>query len=428
MRVTIHPSSIKGSIFPPPSKSSTQRALAAGLIRKGKSIITGAGNSNDDKAALAVIKALGANVYTENEKLIIISKGVRPDATTVNCGESGLGIRMFAPIIALSNQSITITGEGSLLNRPMNFFNKIFPEIGISIKGTGKLPVEVKGPLVPRDIEIDGSVSSQFLTGLLMAYSASGAADVSIKVNNLASKPYIDLTLSVMKDFGMNVPENRNYEEFYFLPAYEEKTIDDVQYTVERDWSAAAFLLVAGAVAGPVTVRGLDISSTQADKKILDALMAANAALAIDAKGIQIHPVDMDAFYFEASDCPDLFPPLVTLAAYCKGTSRISGVGRLVHKESNRALTLQDEFDKMGVTIQFENDEMLIFGNGKVKGADVMSHHDHRIAMACAVAALKADSEMVIEDAEAVNKSYPDFFSDLKTLGAAVSLPGHLNL
>jgi 3-phosphoshikimate 1-carboxyvinyltransferase len=222
----------------------------------------------------------------------------------------------------------------------------------------------------------------------------------------------------------MIVPENKNYQEFIF---HSESTHDSPftthEYTVEGDWSGGAFLLVAGAIAGPITVRGLDLSSTQADRAIVDAMMDANAAIAMEAKGIKIHPGGLKGFQFDANDCPDLFPPLVALAAYCKGRTTIKGVSRLVHKESNRALTLQDEFDKMGVLIKLERDEMLIQGNGIVKGADVHSHHDHRIAMACAVAGLKATSEMVIEEAMAVKKSYPDFYNDLKSLGANVSLP-----
>jgi 3-phosphoshikimate 1-carboxyvinyltransferase len=229
-----------------------------------------------------------------------------------------------------------------------------------------------------------------------------------------------------MKKFGLaSTITHKNYEEFYFDrdPGIGEVKGGGGQYTVEGDWSGGAFLLVAGAIAGPITVRGLDLTSTQADKAIVDALMAANAGIAMDAKGIQLHPVEMDAFYFDATDCPDLFPPLVALAAYCEGKTTIKGVSRLIHKESNRALTLQDEFDKMGVTIDLNNDDMIIHGGGVVKGADVHSHHDHRIAMACAVAALKANSETTIEEAQAVNKSYPDFYNDLKSLGADVSLP-----
>jgi 3-phosphoshikimate 1-carboxyvinyltransferase len=258
-----------------------------------------------------------------------------------------------------------------------------------------------------------------------MAYAAAGANDVSIKVHNLKSRPYIDLTLDVIRHFGLGNIENRNYEEFIFHPVAEKKTTQE--YTVEGDWSGGAFLLVAGAIAGPVTVRGLDLTSTQADRAIVDALMAANAGIAMDAKGIQLHPVEMDAFYFDATDCPDLFPPLVALAAYCKGKSTIKGASRLIHKESNRALALQDEFDSMGVTIDIEDDLLIIHGGGEVKGADVHSHHDHRIAMACAVAALKATSEMVIDEAQAVNKSYPGFYEDLKKLGTNVSLSNKFN-
>ncbi|MEQ1677458.1 MAG: 3-phosphoshikimate 1-carboxyvinyltransferase, partial [Chitinophagaceae bacterium] len=403
MKVTIHPSKLKGSVQAPASKSSMQRALAAALLTKGTSTIFNPGHSNDDKAALKVIEALGAKVEFRDKELVIESNGVQPVADEVNCGESGLGIRMFAPIIALSEKEITINGEGSLLTRPMDFFDETLPQLGVTIKSNeGKLPMVIQGPLLPGSIEVDGSLSSQFLTGLLMAYAAplnppqGGTSDsessaVTIKVRNLKSKPYIDLTLDVMKHFGLRIPENRNYEEFIF---HSDSTLippaggGGAAYTVEGDWSGAAFLLVAGAIAGPITVRGLDLSSTQADKAIIDALMAANAGIAMDAKGIQLHPVEMDAFYFDATDCPDLFPPLVALAAYCKGKTTIKGVSRLTHKESNRAVTLQDEFDKMGVTIDINDDLMIIHGGGVVKGADVHSHHDHRIAMACAVAGL----------------------------------------
>lgn len=403
-----------------------QRACAAALLSKSETTVLNPGHSNDDKAAIEIIKALGAQVTEHAEKMIINSVGVRPVADLINCGESGLSIRMFTPIVALSDKQITITGEGSLGSRPLNFFDEILPQLGVEIQSNeGKLPLVIKGPLRPAAIEVDGSLSSQFLTGLLMAYAAAGAEGVTIKVKDLKSKPYIDLTLEVMKQFGIGNIENRNYEEFIFHPV---TAIQGAHtYVVEGDWSGGAFLLVAGAIAGPLTVRGLDLASAQADKAIVDALMAANAGIAMDAKGIQLHPVEMDAFYFDATDCPDLFPPLVALAAYCKGKTTIKGVSRLEHKESNRAITLQDEFDKMGVTIDLDGDLMIIHGGRPVKGADVHSHHDHRIAMACAVAGLKATSEMVIDEAQAVNKSYPDFYEDLKTLGTDVSLNNKFN-
>jgi 3-phosphoshikimate 1-carboxyvinyltransferase len=180
-------------------------------------------------------------------------------------------------------------------------------------------------------------------------------------------------------------------------------------------------LLVAGAIAGPVTIRGLDMMSTQADKAIMEALSRANASFAIEAKGIKIRPGKMKAFEFDATDCPDLFPPLVALASYCNGKTKMVGVNRLAHKESNRAVSLQQEFGTMGVQIETYDDIMLIHGDSVLTGAKVHSHHDHRIAMACAVAALRANGETVIEESEAVKKSYPDFFRDLKTLGAQIN-------
>jgi 3-phosphoshikimate 1-carboxyvinyltransferase len=464
-----------------------QRACAAALLRAGETIIRHPGYSNDDKAALGVIRALGAEVRTlEDGSLRVKSNGIgpwagaagaagdagiafspsrsalaeqggKPSATEgtgqleVNCGESGLGLRMFAPIIALSNKAIRVRGEGSLLSRPMDFFDEIFPQLGIRVvSNKGKLPLEIQGPLQPRNIEIDGSLSSQFLTGLLLSYVAAGAKDVAIRVHNLKSKPYIDLTLQVMKHFGWAV-ENRNYEEFYFAgppvgdrgdagiacgkpPAAEGpegNAAAALEYTVEGDWSGGAFLLVAGAIAGPITVRGLDTWSTQADKAILQALCDCGALLEIGEETILIGPAGgglLKAFQFDATDCPDLFPPLAALAAHCEGTTVIAGVSRLAHKESNRGLTLRDEFGKMGVAIDLVGDKMLIRGvggvngGGGVKGATVHSRHDHRIAMACAVAALRADGPVTIEEARAIDKSYPDFYGHLQQLGATLPL------
>ncbi len=434
--VIVHPSALKGDIFAPASKSSMQRACAASLVRKGESIIRNPGKSNDDKAALNVIKALGAEVNEmEDGNLFIKSNGVHPVERFVNCGESGLGIRMFAPIVALSDQKISIEGKGSLLTRPMDFFDEILPRLKVQISSNnGKLPLHINGPLQPVNITIDGSLSSQFLTGLLMAYAASDASDVTITVKNLKSKPYVDLTLKVMQDFGLKLPENKNYEAFYFPDSHQPPTTNHqpstINYTVEGDWSGGAFLLVAGAIAGNIVVQGLDIHSTQADKAILQALADCGCQLSIQPDQIEIGPAlngmqTLKAFHFDATDCPDLFPPLVALAAYCEGTTVIEGVHRLEHKESNRGLTLQEEFAKLGVDIQLQDNLMLIKGGLGVKPGTTHSRHDHRIAMACAVAALKAEGPVVIEEAHAINKSYPQFFEHLMRLGGQVNIAVH---
>jgi len=419
--VTINASNIAGSILAPASKSSMQRACAAALINSGETVISNPGKSNDDLAALEVIQKLGATITSINDnKLLIKGSDFTSRAREINCGESGLGLRMFAPIAALSNHEITLNGSGSLLERPMDFFDEIFPQLGIAIQSNnGRLPIKIKGPLQPKNISIDGSLSSQFLTGLLMAYAKACSKPVSITVNNLKSKPYIDLTLQVLKHFGWQV-ENRNYQEFYFDRTTNHKP-QTTNYTVEGDWSGAAFLLVAGAIAGDVIVEGPDPQSAQADKAIMDALKKSGANIFINENEISIQGKNLKAFDFDATDCPDLFPPLVALATYCKGTSAITGVSRLTHKESNRALSLKNEFGKLGVNILLQDDIMFIEGSKPV-GAVVHSNHDHRIAMACAVAALQADGQTIIHDAEAINKSYPDFYDHLKMLNASLQI------
>jgi 3-phosphoshikimate 1-carboxyvinyltransferase len=411
-----------------------QRACAAALLHVGKTVIANPGHSNDDLAALDVIQKLGAqveinNALNENGATIVASinvnsKGVQPIGPEMNCGESGLGIRMFTPIAALSSQSILINGKGSLVKRPMHFFDEILPALGVQIQSqNGFLPIRIQGPLkTPETITVDGSLSSQFLTGLLMAYAASGAEGSVIKVLDLKSKPYIDLTLAVLNSFGWKV-KHHNYEQFSFLP--HDPLNEVIEYTVEGDWSGAAFLLVAGAIAGPIKVKGLQMDSTQADKAVMQALQSANVSIAIESDGIQIGSEDgaaLRAFEFDATDCPDLFPPLVALASACIGVSEIKGVSRLAHKESDRGLTLQTEFAKLGIKIELEGDIMKIHGGCEITSSTVFSQHDHRIAMACGVAALKANGPVIITEAEAINKSYTDFFDHLKQLGGKVEI------
>lgn len=436
MRATVYPNTLRGEQVAPASKSSMQRACAAALLHRGTTRILNPGHSNDDLAAIDVIQKLGAIVKTEDaskEKInstsiIVHSNGVQPIGDTMNCGESGLGIRMFTPIAALSDQSITVEGIGSLLNRPMHFFDTIFPKLGIEIQSqAGYLPIQIKGPLKPANIEVDGSLSSQFLTGLLMAFAATENTNAVIEVQGLKSKPYIDLTLSVLNTFGWKV-QHQDYKRFEFLA--HPPLADHIDYTVEGDWSGAAFLLVAGAIAGPIVVKGLQLNSTQADKAVMQALKDAGASIDINENAIQIGPAkdkaglvgSLKAFEFDATHCPDLFPPLVALAAVCNGVTILHGVSRLAHKESDRGLTLQKEFAKLGIRIELNEDRMMVYGGTGIKGAEVFSQHDHRIAMACGVAALCADGPITITDAEAVNKSYTDFFKHLQHLGAKVDL------
>ncbi len=410
----VEPSVIKGQVNAPASKSMTQRAIAAALLANGQSIIHNPSYCDDSLAAMSIAVGLGARVVPQPYKLEINSSGELKEPK-LNCGESGLAIRMFSPIAALYPAEITMVGANSLKKRPMSMVEEALRQLGVKcLSNNGFLPLTIQGPIKGGYSEIDGSVSSQLLTGLLMALPLA-ARDSEIKVNNLKSKPYIDMTIQILKSFGITI-HNSDYKLFK-VPGNQKYLPQS--YIVEADWSGGAFLLIAGAINGSITVNGLRTDSMQSDKAIIEALKQAGANMKISENTIEITSSDLKAFDFDATESPDLFPPLVALAAYCKGSSSIKGVSRLVYKESDRAQALREEFGKMNIAIDIRDDYMHITG-GKPQGAHVESHDDHRIAMSLAVAALKASDKVHIRDSQCVAKSYPHFFDDLRQLGATV--------
>jgi len=424
---TLRSSTLQGSVLAPRSKSVMQRVCAAALLAGGETILEAPGNSQDDLIALAIIQQLGATVQKMGDGAIkISSRGLSvKEPLALHCGESGLSCRLFTSIAALSSYPVTISGIGSLLKRPQLFFLQVLPELGTQvISENGFLPLQVKGPLIPRDIRVDGSLSSQYLSGILMAFSVLSVNDVTISVDQLVSKPYVDLTIEILQKFGLPTPVQHDYSTFYFahqsIPVRHHGAKRN--FKIEGDWSGAAFLLVAGALAGNIQLTGLSQHSLQADKKIIDVLKQAGANLKFEHDSISVQCAPLHAFSFDATDSPDLFPPLVALASFCQGESRISGAGRLKFKESNRATTLIEEFSKLGIFIREDADCLIIQGVSAIKGGLVKAHQDHRVAMALAVAALRSNEEVNIVEAESVQKSYPYFFDDLVKLHASVSL------
>ncbi len=414
MERSVEPSFVNGQVKAPPSKSMTQRAIAAAMLADGQSIITNPSYCDDSLAAMSIAVSLGARVEPEADWMKITGSGEIKEKK-LNCGESGLAIRMFSPVAALFGDEIIMTGSGSLKKRPMQMIGDAINQLGARcISNDGFLPLAIKGPLKGGHCEIDGSLSSQLLTGLLMSLPLADD-DSEIKVNNLKSKPYIDMTLGLLKDFGIKIT-NKNYE-FFTVPGQQKYLPKN--YQVESDWSGGAFLLVAGAINGNLNVTGLRTSSYQSDMAILKALESAGANMKISDRSIEISKSDLKAFEFDATESPDLFPPLVALASYCKGTTKLKGASRLIHKESDRAAALMAEFDKMNIRVELVDDNLFITG-GNVKGGRVNSHDDHRIAMAEAVAALGAKETVFIKDSHCVAKSYPGFFDDLRNLGAGV--------
>jgi 3-phosphoshikimate 1-carboxyvinyltransferase len=243
------------------------------------------------------------------------------------------------------------------------------------------------------------------------------AGDSTLKVIDLKSTPYIDMTLALLKAFGIEIRHD-NYETF-FINGSQTYRIPKNEYWVEGDWSGASFLLVAGAIGGAVTVTGLDTNSPQADRKILQALEAAGARIKTTKFSVEVTRNELNAFHFDATHCPDLFPPLVALASNCRGKTILTGVERLIHKESNRALVLEKEFTALGGEICIRDNHMEITGK-KLTGGPIDSHNDHRIAMAGAAAAVNAEQPVMIIGCESVAKSYPNFFEDFQAIGGGV--------
>jgi 3-phosphoshikimate 1-carboxyvinyltransferase len=415
MSITVLRSKINGEVTAPASKSHAQRLLAGALLAKGSSVIRNPSRSDDALAAMRIIEILGARIDDKGDHLVIHG-GFKPGSQKLDCGEAGLSLRMFSPIAALSDQTMIMNGCGSLVKRPVQMVADALNQLGARCQTQdGFVPIWIRGPLKSGKATVDGSISSQLLTGILMALPVV-KGDSVIDVLDLQSRPYIDLTLDVLTAFGIRI-ENRSYREFH-IPGKQKYKAADLR--VEGDWSGAAFLLVAGALGGSATVRNLQASSHQADRQILTALGRAGARIEILSDGVTVSHEELKAFDFDATQCPDLFPPLAALAAHCEGTTRIMGANRLIHKESNRAKALQDEFFKIGVTIKLEAGTMYITGPSMMKTGDIDPLGDHRMAMAAATIATCSRTPVRISSPECVSKSYPDFFKDLRSIGGRI--------
>lgn len=372
---------------------------------------------NDTASAIDVAVRLGALVSL-SEGIYTIDGGFAPMSDELNIGESGLATRLFTPIASLSHTPITITGEGSILKRPIDMMQEPLRALGVDVQSNhGLLPITVHGPMKGGTAQADGSLSSQFITGLLMALPLA-QQDTTLTVDQLQSIPYIDMTLAVLESFGIEVSHD-NYRTFRIRGG---QSYRPTNYNIEGDWSGASCLLVAGATAGAVTITNLNPKSAQADRAIIDALRAAGADITIEEElqQITVRRSALRGFEFDATNCPDLFPALAALAASAQGTSRLKGTLRLTHKESNRAQTIATEFARFGISVDISQPDIMTI-EGDAAGIfdieeTVSSHNDHRIAMAAATLALRSRQGATIDQAEAVNKSYPTFWQELGLL------------
>jgi 3-phosphoshikimate 1-carboxyvinyltransferase len=326
---------------------------------------------------------------------------------------------MFAPIAALASSSIVLTGKGTLLDRPIGMVAEGLQKLGATCSSVSTLPIEIEGPILGGEIEIDGSQSSQFLTGLLFALPYA-EKDSIITVRGLTSRPYIDMTLEVMRTFDLDYKHETSEScDTFRIPSGQ--IARGGTFNIDGDWSAAATLLILGALCGKpdLEVTGIRGDFTQADTGIKGALLFAGYHILGTDEGLSIKKKRPRAFNLDLTNSPDLFPVLSALACFSNKPSRLGGAHRLLGKESDRASVLISEFAKAGIIIERENDELVIHP-GKIKPCRIDPHGDHRIVMAAAILGCAGNSEVEILNADCVAKSYPAFFDDLTSIGGLV--------
>ena len=440
----------------PVSKSFAQRAIIAAALADGTSHLKGYTPCGDNEAALQVARNLGSEVSVDGTSLII--KGIAAhlgsmgaDEYTLHVGESGLLTRMMIPLMTqLCQGPVHFTGEKTLLGRPLTGAKEILEAFDARIireddEAPVCVPLTAAGPLKAGRAEISGKHGSQLISGLLMALPFA-ERNSSLIVHEPKSIPYMFITLEVLKKFGIRIGNDmlggRDFlesdgdwslctEMVFKVKGGQKYKAADID--LEGDWSAAANFLVAGAIFGKTELQGLDTTSLQADLSVMDILMDAGASLSQldgDTGNITAQRAPLKAFSVDASNCPDLFPIISVLAAFCQGTSRLSGVGRLANKESDRAKAILEMLNQMGVKASIEGDEMVIEGytlthrlltGNMLKGGAYTSHHDHRMVMALKVASLGADSPVTIDDEACVSKSFPDFQQTFESVASIVN-------
>ena len=396
-KVVIENSSLNGQVLIPPSKSAAHRAMVCSFLAGGgsvKPIIP----SNDMLAMEQVIDALENN------------------SDTADCIESGNTLRFMIPVAAALGKSITFVGSGRLPERPIGDYLRLLPQHGVKCICDGRLPLKIEGQLTSGVYEIAGNISSQYITGLLLALPVLDGDSEIILTTELQSKPYVDMTIKVMADYGVKVQETENG---YFVKGNQEYNILD--YTVESDWSQAAFFLAGGVLSGDVILRGLDINSPQGDKEIVNALKCFGADIEIGADYIRAKKSELEGIEIDVTDIPDTVPALAVTAAFAKGTTVIKGGARLRLKESDRIESVVSNLRRMGVEVEEKPDGMIITGGG-ARATQLHGYNDHRIPMAFSIAALCAPGTTVITDAQSINKTYPGFFEDYNSIGGRANV------
>lgn len=399
MKVKILPSKTSGEVSAPPSKSFAHRYLIGSVLSRGKCVIKNIADSDDISATLGCIKQLGGSVTKDGNIVTVIPTNEKQIENAVfDCKESGSTLRFFIPVVlATGAKNCTFSGSERLLARGIKEYEKLFENSDVKIKSDEK-SIEINGKLTAGNYEISGEVSSQYTTGMLFALSVLDGKSTLKITGNAESRAYVDMTIKVLKDFGADIAE----PEKNFFEINGKGRLSPGEFTVEGDWSNAAFLIALSRLVGTISVSGLNENSVQGDR------FSSVAFDALDGENAEI----------DLKDCPDLAPILFAYAAYKNG-GRFTNTRRLRVKESDRANVMAEELKKFGANVKvYENSVEIEKTQLKPPIVPLCGHNDHRIVMALSVLAAVLGAE--IDGAEAVNKSYPDFFRVIKKAGVNV--------
>ena len=422
----ITPSKLSGEVKIPPSKSMAHRAIICAALSDGLSIIENIDYSDDIIATIEGMKALGASIVKYDDYLEIVgiykSNKENNEFRIINCNESGSTLRFLVPISMLFSGKSKFVGKGNLGKRPLTTYYNIFENQGIEYScEEGNLNLIINGKLKPGNFEVEGNVSSQFITGLLFTLPLINRDSKIVITTEMESKGYIDLTLSALRDFGIEIINN-DYKEFIIKGNQEYKARN---YKVEGDYSQAAFFLTANAIGNKVEIDDVLANSAQGDKEAIDILSRMGMTVQWNKSKNGIIPAennDLKATIIDGSQCPDIIPVLSVAAALAKGTTKIIKAGRLRIKECDRLKAVASELTKLGAKIEEKEDGLIIEGVESLKGGvEVWSWKDHRIAMTLAIAATRCKEPIVLKDYECISKSYPSFFNDYRRLGGIAS-------
>ena len=413
MTVECTPSVLSGTIQSISSKSHAHRVLICAALSEKPTKIYCNVMSKDIAATIACLKSMGTEIITDGDTITVIPKEFNKDSS-LDCNESGSTLRFFMPVVSALGMSATINGCGRLPQRPISPLKEEMEKKGVTFHTGNVFPLHLSGQLQSGEYEIQGNISSQFITGLLFALPILQGDSKLKLIPPVESKSYLDITVSVLRQFGIEIQEKEN---LYIIKGNQKYTSPE-EIRVEGDWSNASFFLCAGALCEKgVTVTDLDTNSPQGDKKILEVLKNMGADVSISGNEITVKKNKLNGITVDASDIPDAVPVISVVATACEGVTTIINAGRLRIKESDRIASVMDMLSSVGADVTETDDGIIIRGGNILMGGTVNGYNDHRIVMSASILSSLCKDKVIITDGNAVEKSYPDFFTDFNNMG-----------